>query len=191
MKKKQNRVLSSGLIKFDENNNAYTVPFDWDKMVKKTDEEIRLMQEEYASVAIYADKAGTIYAIPSGWDRITQKAVNTADIDLLFILKQPYSDDDIESFLLNALNNCYTKEKELGLGPLEKHFGVKSWVKAVDGLKHVYFSWVKNEGYYFRASIKTPRKGYNFPQDNWIHITTPQKGELAKAFYKALAESTC
>ena len=149
------------------------------------------MKEEYASVAIYADKVETIYAIPCGWDRITQKAVNTADIDLLFILKKPYSDDDVEAFLLNALENCYKKEREPGLGPLEKHFGVKSWVRAVKGLKYVYFSYVKKEGYYFRASIKTPRQGYTMPQDNWVNIgTNPQKGELAKALYKALEDSS-
>jgi hypothetical protein len=119
--------------------------------------------------------------------------VNTAGIDLLFILKKPYSDDDIEAFLFNALENCYTKEREPGPGPLEKHFGVNSWVKAVNGLRLVSFSWVRGEGYCFMSSAKTPKKGYNHPQeDKWIRIgTSPQKGELAKAFYKALAESTC
>ena len=151
------------------------------------------MKEAYADVGLYIDKANTIYAIPCGWDRITQKVVNTAGVDLLFILKQPYSDDDIENFLLNALENCYKKEREPGLGPLEKHFGTDSWVKAVKGLKYISFTWVREEGYRIIPSIKTPRKGYNLPQeDKWIHIgTNPQKGELATAFYKALEESTC
>ena len=193
MKERHDRILSSGLIKFDENNNAYSVPFDWNKMVEKTKEELHLMQEAYADVGLYIDKESTIYAIPCGWDRITQKAVNTAEVDLLFVIRQPYSDDELETFLLNAMDNCYKKEREPGLGPLEKHFGVKSWVKAVEGLKFISFSWVKKEGYNFIPSTKTPRKGYNHPQeDEWICIgTNPQKGALAKAFHKALGESTC
>jgi hypothetical protein len=151
------------------------------------------MKERYAEVLLYIDKENIIYAIPCGWDRITQKTVNTAGVDLLFILKQPYSDDDVELFLLNSLENCYKREREPGLGPLEKFFGVRSWVRAVKGLRLVLFTWIKEDGYYFISSIKTPRKGYKHPkEENWIHIgIKPQKGELARAFYKALEESTC
>jgi len=150
------------------------------------------MKEKFAEVGLYIDKSNTIYAIPCGWDRITQKAVNIAGVDLLFILKQPYSDDDIENFLLNAFKNCYIKEREPGPGPLEKYFRVKTWVTAVKGLKHIYFSWDKAEGYQVMPSIKTLRHGYNLPDDKCIHVgTNPQKGELAAAFYKALSESTC
>jgi len=151
------------------------------------------MREQYAYISTYVDKAGTIYAIPCGWDRITQSAVNTSDIDLLFILKPPYSDDDIEAFLLNALENCYKKEKEPGPGPLEKHFGVSSWLRAVKGLRYVYFSWNKMKGYQFIASIKMPQKGYvSLKEEQRIHVeNNPEKGELARAFYKALSESKC
>jgi hypothetical protein len=56
MKKKHDRILLSGLIKFDEHNNAYTVPFDWSKTEKRTDEEICLMQEMCTDVSLYIDK---------------------------------------------------------------------------------------------------------------------------------------
>jgi len=103
------------------------------------------------------------------------------------------SKDDIEGFLLNALKNCYTKEREPGLGALEKHFGVKSWIKAVNSLKFVSFTFIQKEGYRFIPSIKTLKKGYNHPQEEkWIHVgIDPQKGELAEAFDKAFRESTC
>jgi len=151
------------------------------------------MRETYAEVAIYVDKAGTTYAIPCGWNRITLATVIITDIDLLFILKPPYSDDDIDAFLFNALENCYKKEGEPGPGPLEKHFGTKTWVGAVKGLRYVSFSWIQNEGYYFAQSIKTSRKVYNLPQkEHWIHVENdPEKGELARAFHKALSESKC
>ncbi|MCL1877101.1 hypothetical protein FWF74_03655 [Candidatus Saccharibacteria bacterium] len=149
------------------------------------------MKITFACVSLYIDRDETIYAIPCGWDRVTQKTVvGVSDVDLLFILKQPYTDDDIEAFLHNAIENCYKKEREPGPGALEKHFGFKSWVRATRGLKYIYFSFVKKEGYRLRASVKTPHRGYTMPQNNWIYMDlNPQKGELAVAFRKALAES--
>lgn len=153
----------------------------------------RLRKPTYAEVFLYVDKENTIYAIPCGWDRITQKTMNTAGVDLLFILKEPYSEDAVEEFIIKAFQNCYKKETEPGLGPLEKYFGVKTWLGAVRGLKFIAACWTKAEGYYFASSIKTPRRGYNISQEEkWIRIGhVPQKGELAKSFYKALEESAC
>jgi len=150
------------------------------------------MREKYADVGLYIDNSQSIYAIPCGWDRITQKTVNTAEIDLLFILQLPYSNDDIEAFLIDALKNCYSKEREPGPGALAKHFGVKKWETAVKGMKCISFSWDITEGYHFMPHTKKPNHWYEPRMDKCIHLgANPQKGEIAHAFRNALEESTC
>ena len=151
------------------------------------------MREDYAHIGLYVDKDSTIYAIPCGWDRITLKGtVIPSGIDLLFILEKPYGDSDMEAFLLNALENCYIKEREPGPGALEKHFGFKSWTRAVKGLKCISFSWSKTEGYVFMPTLKAAHKGYEHQPEKQLNLgKNPQKGELAKALLKAISESTC
>lgn len=53
----------------------------------------------YKDVSIYIDKNGTIIAIPLGKSKI----YGIAEIDLIFELKGPYTDEELEVFLMGAM----------------------------------------------------------------------------------------
>jgi len=143
----------------------------------------------YKIVSLYVDKNNVLYVIPNG---LILKNNMDAEIDILNILEPPYSDSAIEGLVLEAFNQCYTKIKEdfNTIGPLEKHFGVKSWTTATRNLKYMLVEWEKDEGYSVNPFKKV--KGGSYDCINKIKVLghNLKEGELAVAIKQAIEEST-
>ena len=145
---------------------------------------------DYKSISLYSDKKGTLYAIPTG---LNHKFNITVAIDILNILEPPYSDDDVQEFILKTFNQCYTKEREdlNSIGSLEKHFGVKKYSTAVRSLKCIPVDWRKDEGYSITPTKKVPREGFIHLEDKIIILGhNPEEGAIAAAIRQAIDEST-
>ena len=64
------------------------------------------MEHEFYTVSVYADKDENLIGIPCG----ESDRYGIADIDTVMVLKAPYTDKAIESFVEKVINACYTKK---------------------------------------------------------------------------------
>ena len=144
----------------------------------------------YCLVSFYSSENGTLYTIPKGLHLETNLDV---EIDILNILEPPYSDNDVESFILKAFDQCYTKKRENlnSVGSLAKYFGVKRYSTAVRRLKFLSVEWDKERGYSVTPTHKIPGEGYTHLVDKEKVLGfEPKPGEIAAALRQAIEEST-
>jgi len=64
------------------------------------------MDREFYTISVYADKDENLIGIPCG----ESDKYGIADIDVVLLLKAPYSDKALESFIEKVINACYTKK---------------------------------------------------------------------------------
>ena len=64
------------------------------------------MEHEFYTISIYVDKDENLIGIPCG----ESDKYGIADIDTVLLLKAPYSDKALESYVEKVLNACYTKK---------------------------------------------------------------------------------
>lgn len=64
------------------------------------------MQHDFYTISVYVDKDENLIGIPCG----ISKKYGIADIDTVMLLKAPYTDKALESYIEKVLNACYTKE---------------------------------------------------------------------------------
>ena len=64
------------------------------------------MEHEFYTISVYVDKDGNLIGIPCG----ESEKYGIADIDVVLLLKAPYSDKALESFIEKVINACYTKK---------------------------------------------------------------------------------
>ena len=145
------------------------------------------MNKNHKSISVYFDNKHNLIAIPS---------VNGWDLDLVYALKFPYNTEDLESFILGALNQCFSKKPvdpfKRKVSVLAEYRGVKTWKSAVKGLGAVDVSWLKDSGYEMMPTKKDPKMKYAFMflPDKIISLGDDFiPGQLAEAFFKAMAIS--
>ena len=146
------------------------------------------MAHNYKYVSIYMDSKGTLLGIPSG----KSKKYGMADLNLLFMLAPPYSDAEIETFILNLFDKCFTQLcEDDGISSIERHYNCKGYLKATKQLRLVHISWLKEKGY-----TVTPTK--NAQKDGFKHIeamsekleTDFTRGNMSLAFLRAMEIAT-
>lgn len=64
------------------------------------------MQHDFSTISIYVDENENLIGIPCG----ESEKYGIADIDTVLLLKAPYSDKALESYVEKVINACYTKK---------------------------------------------------------------------------------
>ena len=145
---------------------------------------------DFKSIAIYVDKEDTLYAVPTGENPYYNIDI---EIDILNILKSPYSNDEIYDLVIKTFDQCYTMIREdiHDPGPLHNYFNVKTYGRAVKGLKYIYVNWSKDEGYKITPTKRVPREGFIHLEDlekELGHALTPDT--LSYFLKQAISESS-
>lgn len=139
------------------------------------------MKLTYKSIAIYIDSEQNLILIPNGLS--PQELIR--GIDMVYELKYPYIDDELEQMLLDVLEVSFSiVPEDTNTTVLESFLGIKGYSKAIRGRKYISFEWLKDKGFSF---IPTTKKTNGFLFSESITIgKNIQKGDLAASFKRAL-----
>ncbi|RCX07643.1 hypothetical protein DFR58_1503 [Anaerobacterium chartisolvens] len=149
------------------------------------------MVYDYKCVSVYADPNNNLIIIPNGQSQKWGGA--TAEIDIVNEILVPYSDDDLEKALINAMELCYSKDPDADgdISPIAKHLKVKGYSKAVKNKRYICFRWDIDDGYYLIPTEKVPKRGYVHQEDKIIMLgKNIEYGKLAQAVKEALNLAT-
>jgi len=128
-------------------------------------------------ISVYADKEDNLYAMPYTWR--TE----------MLTLPQPYDMEALEAFLTTSMDKCHSKEPagDGEISALEKHFGVKGWVKAEKNLRLVIVVWSDDWGLTLTPMKWKGSNPTRVPIGKRIELgDNPAKGKIAEAFVQAL-----
>ena len=64
------------------------------------------MDRDFYTISVYVDENENLIGIPCG----ESAKYGIADIDTVMLLKAPYTDDALETYIEKVLNTCYTKK---------------------------------------------------------------------------------
>ena len=123
--------------------------------------------------------------IPSG----KSPKFDIADLDMIFTLPIPYTDTELEEYILMLFDKCFSEQcKDEHITSIEKFYKVKGYAKATKNLRLVSLHWLKNAGYFVVPTKNTNKMGFQHIENNKILLPTDYlKGTLAKAFKQAMA----
>jgi hypothetical protein len=154
------------------------------------------LNHTFKMVSIYIDYTGNIILIPT--TRAEKKGViggAIADIDIAHQLNTPYTNEELETELMKALAECYSKEADMQSKTtvIEKLLNIKGWEKAVNDKKLVDLTWTEEGGYEVTPTRKEhkPKRGYTYLSTQAIKLGKQvAPGGLAKAVATAIEIST-
>lgn len=136
------------------------------------------MEKEFYTISVYVDKDENMIGIPCG----ESEKYGIADIDKVVLLKAPYSDKQIESFIEEVLSYCYTKKHNDAspLSTIEKYTKKKGFVNAT--ADYTLLSIVKTKtNYSLMPTFNDYEKGPLVIDDDERILMNPyKKGELAE-----------
>lgn len=136
------------------------------------------MEKEFYTISVYVDKDENMIGIPCG----ESDTYGIADIDKVVLLKAPYSDSRIESFIEEVISYCYTKKHNDAspLSTIEKYTKKKGFVNATSDL--TLLSIVKTKtNYSLMPTFNDYEKGPLVIDDDERILMNPyKKGELAE-----------
>ncbi|MDE5984298.1 MAG: hypothetical protein K2H13_03500 [Eubacterium sp.] len=136
------------------------------------------MEKEFYTISVYVDKDENMIGIPCG----ESDQYGIADIDKVVLLKAPYSDKQIESFIEEVISYCYTKKHNDAspLSTIEKYTKKKGFVNAT--ADYTLLSIVKTKtNYSLMPTFNDYEKGpLVIDDDERILINPYKKGELAE-----------
>lgn len=86
------------------------------------------MEKEFYTISIYVDKDENLIGIPCG----ESDKYGIADIDKVFLLKAPYTDKALESYIEKVIDACYTKKHndDVATSTIERYTKKKGFVNA-------------------------------------------------------------
>ena len=86
------------------------------------------MEREYYTISVYVDENENLVGIPCG----DSDKYGIADIDTVMLLKAPYTDSALESYVEKVLNACYTKKHNdnVPTSTIERYTKKKGFVNA-------------------------------------------------------------
>ncbi|WP_127531737.1 hypothetical protein [Paenibacillus kobensis] len=144
---------------------------------------------EFKRVSIYVDKTNNLIVIANGL--IDKWGGMIKEIDMVEQLSFPYEENNVETILLQMMNNwCALTPEEVGSTPLEKCLGLQGYTKAVKGRKFIDFSWRINEGY-FVTPTRREKTGFVSLKDKRIMLGQQiVPGTLYCALMNAIDQST-
>lgn len=136
------------------------------------------MEKEFYTISVYVDKDENMIGIPCG----ESAEYGIADIDKVVLLKAPYSDKQIESFIEEVISYCYTKKHNDAspLSTIEKYTKKKGFVNAT--ADYTLLSIVKTKtNYSLMPTFNDYEKGPLVIDDDERILMNPyKKGELAE-----------
>lgn len=136
------------------------------------------MEKKFYTISVYVDKDENMIGIPCG----ESDTYGIADIDKVVLLKAPYSDKQIESFIEEVISYCYTKKHNDAspLSTIEKYTKKKGFVNATADL--TLLSIVKTKtNYSLMPTFNDYEKGpLAIDDDERILMNPYKKGELAE-----------
>ncbi|MGN0522414.1 MAG: hypothetical protein ACI4IQ_07240, partial [Eubacterium sp.] len=129
-------------------------------------------------ISVYTDESEDMIGIPCG----ESDKYGIADIDKVVLLKAPYTDDELESFIEEVISHCYTKKHNDAspVSTIEKYTKKKGFVNAT--ADYTLISIVKTkESYSLMPTFDDPEKGPLAIDDDEHILANPyKKGELAE-----------
>ena len=157
------------------------------------------MEREFYTISIYVDGDENLIGIPCG----ESEQYGIADIDTVMLLKAPYTAEQVENFIEQVIDACYTKKHndESPVSTIERYTKKKGFINATADLTLI--SIVKANG---TISIMPTFNDFErgplcIDDDERIIIESYTPGELyehihdiimvyvkANAFYKEMAE---
>ena len=130
------------------------------------------MEKEFYTISVYIDKDENMIGIPCG----ESDEYGIADIDKVVLLKAPYSDTQIESFIEEVISYCYTKKHNDAspLSTIEKYTKINGFVNATKDLTLI--SIVKTaQSYSIMATYNDYEKGPLVIDDDERILFNPYK----------------
>ena len=149
------------------------------------------MNNEFRSISVYFNESNLLIGIPS---TLTVKFDALVGIDSITNIQYPYTNDQLEDFILGVLNRCYTiyLEDIPKVSAIQQFTGTKSYKSSVKNLGLVSAHWLENEGYTITPTWQNAkmRNAFHDIEDKAIKLPEDYKpGELAMAFRKAMEMS--
>lgn len=136
------------------------------------------MEREFYTISVYVDKDENMIGIPCG----DSEKYGIADIDKVVLLRAPYSDTQIESFIEEVISYCYTKKHNDAspISTIEKYTKKKGFVNATADLTLLSIVKMK-DNYSLMPTFNDYEKGpLAIDDDERILMNPYQKGEMAE-----------
>ncbi len=136
------------------------------------------MDKDFYTISVYVDENENMIGIPCG----ESDKYGIADIDKVVLLKAPYSDTQLESFIEEIISYCYTKKHNDNspLSTIEKYTKKKGFVNAT--ADYTLLSIVKTKDRYsLMPTFNDYEKGpLAIDDDEHILLNPYKKGEMAE-----------
>lgn len=136
------------------------------------------MDKDFYTISVYVDENENMIGIPCG----ESDKYGIADIDKVVLLKAPYSDTQLESFIEEVISYCYTKKHNDSspLSTIEKYTKKKGFVNAT--ADYTLLSIVKTkDSYSLMPTFNDYEKGpLAIDDDEHILLNPYKKGEMAE-----------
>jgi len=152
---------------------------------------------KYKKISIYFDASKKLIGVPIGSAPFPKYGgkYGRASLDIFFVLEPGYSDEELEHFINEVFDACYSKKFVDGEPTaIQKYTGAKSYVAAVKGYQLMNVDWIKDDGYAFvpmmvdskHRGAFTSIKGVSVKAMLHSKFKPVEKGALALAFKKAM-----
>lgn len=136
------------------------------------------MEKEFYTISIYVDKDENLIGIPCG----ESDKYGIADIDKVFLLKAPYTDKALESYIEKVIDACYTKKHndDVATSTIERYTKKKGFVNATSD--YTLISIVKTKtNYSLMPCFNDYEKGpLAIDDDEHILLHNHSEGEMAE-----------
>ncbi len=136
------------------------------------------MDKDFYTISVYVDENENMIGIPCG----ESDKYGIADIDKVVLLKAPYSDTQLESFIEEVISYCYTKKHNDNspLSTIEKYTKKKGFANAT--ADYTLLSIVKTkDSYSLMPTFNDYEKGpLAIDDDEHILLNPYKKGEMAE-----------
>lgn len=136
------------------------------------------MDREFWTISVYVDKDENLIGIPCG----DSDKYGIADIDTVMLLKAPYTDKALESYINKVLDACYTKKHNdnVETSTIERYTKKKGFVNATQD--YTMISIVKTKlNYSLMPTFNDFEKGpLAIEDDEHILLLNHKEGEMAE-----------
>jgi len=143
------------------------------------------LEYDYKMVDIYNDVVnGSFYFVP-----YTDMEYGIVQMDLIFELSPPFTDQALEDMANKVLNLCHKAESFDTITPLQRLLKIKSYKKYTENKKMITFIWRKKTGYFIGIMEREKGGGYSLIEEASIGKKIIP-GELANVIKNGFKRAT-
>ena len=143
------------------------------------------LEYEYKMVDIYNDVVnGSCYFVP-----YTDMDYGIEQMDLIFELSPPFTDQALEDMANKVLNLCHKAETFDTITPLQRLLKIKSYKKSTENKKMITYIWRKKTGYFIGIMEREKGGGYSLIEEAPIGKKIIP-GDLANAIKNGFKRAT-